>query len=282
MTLPNFLGIGASKCGTTWLHELLSQHPDVYMPTRRKEIDYFNFDENFEQGIEWYESFFPDSESAKQYKTIGEFTPRYLDNSGKCAQRIASMPSVEKLILMVRNPIDRAYSQYCHSVKAGHARNSFEDFLEDTPLIIHDGFYAKKLEHYLERYSKDRICCLVFEESVSDIEYTKQKVSSFLEVSPAKFPAASGTDKANASYIPKFQRLNYLAAKVYRNLRKKNLDWAINLGEQAGLRQLLKAGGQKVPPLAAETREKLKDTFTEDVARLEQMLDLNLDLWQIK
>ena len=128
MALPDFIGIGASKCGTTWLHELLSQHPDVYMPTKRKEIDYFNFDENFEQGIEWYESFFPDAESAKQYKTIGEFTPRYLDNSGKCAQRIASMPSVEKLIIMVRNPIDRAYSQYCHSVKAGHGRKSLKIF----------------------------------------------------------------------------------------------------------------------------------------------------------
>lgn len=282
MTLPNFIGIGASKCGTTWLHELLSQHPEIYMPTKRKEINYFNFDDHFEQGQEWYESFFPEAEFAGKYQAIGEFTPRYLDNSGKCAQRIASMPSVNKLILMIRNPVDRAYSQYCHSVKAGHGRKTFEDFLEDTPLIIHDGFYAKKLEYYLERYSKEQICCLIFEQSVGNIEDTKQKVANFLEVSVTKFPTDSGSSKANASYVPKYQWLNYLAAKVYRQLSKKNLDGVINLGDAIGLRKLLKAGGKKIPPLPTNTRRKLNSIFVEDVAKLEKMLELDLSVWQIK
>ena len=117
---------------------------------------------------------------------------------------------------------------------------------------------------------------------MKDIEYTKQKIASFLEVSPTKFPATSGMKKANASYVPKYKWLNYFASKVYRNLRKKNLDWAINLGDQVGVRQLLQAGGKKVPPLAAETRVKLKDIFTEDVIKLEQMLDLDLNVWKIK
>lgn len=282
MTLPNFIGIGASKCGTTWLHELLAEHPDVYMPTRRKEINYFNFDDNFARGQQWYESFFPDSASASQYQAIGEFTPRYLDDSGKCAERISSLPSVEKLILMVRNPIDRAYSQYCHSVKAGHGGKSFEDFLANTPLIIHDGFYARKLEYYLARYTKEQICCLIFEESVNNLEYTKGKVGKFLGVSSTRFPATSGTSRANASYVPKYQWVNYLAAKAYRTMSKGNLDWAINFGDAIGLRKLLKAGGRKIPPLPADMRNKLKDIFVEDVDKLEKMLDLDLSIWQIK
>ena len=68
MTLPTFLGIGAPRAGTTWLNTLLSSHPDVYMPTRREEVRFFDRDYDF--GLGWYESFFPPPELTVEYRLL--------------------------------------------------------------------------------------------------------------------------------------------------------------------------------------------------------------------
>jgi hypothetical protein len=65
MTLPNFLGIGVAKAGTTWLTALLATHPDVYLPTKLKDIRYFN--NYYDKGSDWYQSFFPSAGDAKKY-----------------------------------------------------------------------------------------------------------------------------------------------------------------------------------------------------------------------
>ena len=70
MTLPAFLGIGVPRAGTTWLHTLLASHPDVYTPTLRKEINFF--DRYYDRGLSWYEALFPPPENAERYQAIGE------------------------------------------------------------------------------------------------------------------------------------------------------------------------------------------------------------------
>ena len=75
MTFPTFLGIGVPRSGTTWLHEILQAHPDVYVPKYRKEIHFF--DENYGLGIDWYRKFFPSDMHANKYRVIGEITPFY-------------------------------------------------------------------------------------------------------------------------------------------------------------------------------------------------------------
>jgi len=70
---PNYLVIGAQRCGTTWLAETLGQHPDIYVP-RPKEIHFFNHSENYAKGIDWYRSRFPGYEGQR---AVGEFTPNY-------------------------------------------------------------------------------------------------------------------------------------------------------------------------------------------------------------
>ena len=70
MTLPTFLGIGVPRAGTTWLHQLLSAHPDVFLPSRRKEVRFF--DRHHEEGQGWYEGFFCPPDEADRYSAIGE------------------------------------------------------------------------------------------------------------------------------------------------------------------------------------------------------------------
>jgi hypothetical protein len=98
MALPTFLGIGVPRAGTTWLHGLLDSHPDVYVPSRRKEVSFFDL--HYGRGVEWYKRFFPaDSETAR-YQAIGEITPFYFYGRD-CPERISRM-SVSKLLLMLR------------------------------------------------------------------------------------------------------------------------------------------------------------------------------------
>lgn len=280
MVLPTFIGIGASKCGSTWLHELLQQHPHIYMPTKRKEINYFNLEENYKKGIEWYESFFPSEEEGKSYQAIGEFTPRYLYQSEKCSQRIDSLGTVDKLIVILRNPTKRTYSQYCHSLRAGQNRGSFTDFLADKPWNLDRGFYAENLKPFFDYYDRSNICCFIFEESIKDIDLTKKKIADFLDVSLEAFPKESGVKQVNPSYVPKMKWLNSWAGKINRKLTEKDLDWVVNLGKNIGVNEVLKLGAQKVPTLDLENRKKLDDLFAPDIESLEKILQINLDIWR--
>jgi hypothetical protein len=129
--LPDFLIIGVQKGGTTSLYNYLIQHPCIY-PAYTKEVHFF--DQHFDQGLTEYRSYFPTG-FKKYYKTIfkkhkfitGEATPYYIFHP-LVAQRVAKILPNVKLIILLRNPIDRAYSHYQHEVKLGFEKIlSFED-----------------------------------------------------------------------------------------------------------------------------------------------------------
>lgn len=102
MTLPTFLGIGVPRGGTTWLHTLLASHPEVYMPTRRKEIRFF--EKYYERGVSWYSTFFCPPEQAERYRAIGEISTQYYDCKA-CPQRIFTTLPQSKLIIIDRKSV---------------------------------------------------------------------------------------------------------------------------------------------------------------------------------
>jgi hypothetical protein len=278
MTLPSFIGIGAERCGTTWLHLLLRQHPKVYMPSRRKELDFFN--RNYDKGREWYESFFPDPQDAVAYKAIGEISPGYL-GFPEAAERMASVQSIRKLIAILRNPVDRAYSHYGHAIRLRGYDKSFEEFLNDHPDSLTHGFYAKNLERFLKYYSRDQLCCLIFEEAINDIASTKKDIAQFLEINPHEFPDTAVSNKTNETYIPKFKKLNRSVTQISTYLRNSNLDWLVNLAKTAGFQKVLKIGAvHGLPPMRMETRLCLQETYARDTETLENLLGINLDIWR--
>ena len=135
-TLPDFLIIGAQKCGTTFLYQLLVQHPCV-KPAFVKEVHYFDL--NFGNGNGWYRSHFPlQMRNTRPYIT-GEASPYYLFHP-HAARRASMVVPDAKLIVMLRNPVDRAYSHYQHQVKrvTGEARETlaFEEALEAEERIL--------------------------------------------------------------------------------------------------------------------------------------------------
>lgn len=127
--LPDFIIIGCQKCATTSLYDYLVQHPNI-LSAAQKEIHYF--DSNYNIGITWYKSFFPTvfSKNLKKLSKIkfvtGEASPMYIFNQIVPKRMSEVLPSV-KLIAILRNPIDRAYSHYNMQVKNGYEKLSFEE-----------------------------------------------------------------------------------------------------------------------------------------------------------
>lgn len=110
MALPDFIGIGVQRAGTTRIYELLKQHSEICMPTYRKEVHYF--DRYYHKGERWYRSLFDHCKG----KIVGEITPAYIYDE-KCAERIHKLLPDVKLIAILRNPIDRAYSQFKFTIR---------------------------------------------------------------------------------------------------------------------------------------------------------------------
>ena len=131
MRLPDFLGIGTQKGGTTYLHGLLQQHPQVYL-AHPKELHFFSL--HHHRGLEWYGHHF---EAATADQCCGEVTPYYLFHP-LAAQRIAAdLPKV-KLIVLLRDPVERALSQYFHSKRLGLEPLELEEALAAEPKRLAD------------------------------------------------------------------------------------------------------------------------------------------------
>ena len=216
--LPNFLIIGAQKSGTTWLAEQLIQHPDVFMPAT--EIHFFDKDYHYYRGVQWYEKHF--SRVGNQ-KAVGEKTPDYLWANGQGVE--GHMPDVHhhiydllpdvKLIVVLRNPVNRAISAVNHIIRSGRIspRYSADDLLIGKYQhlvaghgVLAYGRYYEQIQAYLTLFCRQQLLVLIFEEDVLENPTNGlQKVCHFLQIDH-DFPFVAQTEKKNA-YRHSRQRL---------------------------------------------------------------------------
>jgi len=274
--VPDFLGIGVPRAGTTWLHELLRSHPEAYVPSRRKELNYFNL--CYDRGPSWYRKFFPREEDLPRYRAIGEVTPYYFYGDS-CPERIARA-GVQRLVLMLRHPVDRAWSYYGQKIRNGMFEGSFEQFLEHSRWpVVEQGHYSRFLRRYLEHFRRDQILILLFEASVTDVAATQRALAGFLGIGASGFARPNPGEVVNQSYVPRARRLYGLAFRVSRYLRRYDLDWVVNTAKRLGIREAFGAAG-KLAPMRTETRRHLDGLFQPEIAELERVAGISLDLWR--
>ncbi|MGK7937243.1 MAG: sulfotransferase domain-containing protein [Xenococcaceae cyanobacterium] len=202
--MPSFLLIGAQKCGTTSLLNYLIEHPYIEAPTK-KEIGFFDL--RFGKGINWYKSFFPTllHRLDKQYFITGEASTGYICHP-HVPKRISEIIPQVKLIALLRNPVDRAYSHYHHTKSMGKENLSFDEAIEQEEervseikaRILKDGnYYHKDYHHYtylsrgiyveqlkvwLSLFSKKQILVLRSEDFFANPSATVKQVLNFLEL----------------------------------------------------------------------------------------------------
>jgi len=226
-TLPDFVLIGGQRCGTTSLYNYLVEHPNV-LPAFRKETHFFS--NHFSKGTTWYRAHFP----SRLYKSYvqrrcdqncasGEATPYYLFHPRAPQRVFETIPEV-RLIVLLRNPVDRAYSHYHHEVRAGLESLSFEAAIEremkelprETEKILRDehyhsfdhqnysylarGIYIDQLESWAKFFDRQQMLILVSEGFDQDPSATLRQVTEFLHL-PA-WESRTYTRYHRAHYAP--------------------------------------------------------------------------------
>ena len=238
--LPDFIIGGAMKCGTTSLHAILNSHPNVFIPI--EEIHFFNLDDilqhsdyNFYdksretwtyQDIKqdaskmwsWYLSKFKNCET----KLKGEDSTTYLA-SRIAASRIAIQPKPIKLIFMLRQPTQRAYSQYYHELRDGRATHSFEQTIRFNPQsILSRGLYKEQLEFWYQALPREQIKVVLFEDFLADKTNVLKDICQYLEIDFDAFDEETIRTHSNKAKIPKWIDLQATYNHWFRELGNHN------------------------------------------------------------
>lgn len=220
--LPDFLVIGGMRCGTTSLFRHLAAHPEVH-PALGKELNYFTL--HYGNGLGWYRGHFP---HRPEGHLSFEASPYYLF-SARAPRRVAqSMPDV-KLVVLLRNPVDRAYSHYLHTRRRGFEPLSFAAALQveadrlsrpgagsersqDPARLfsyVSRGKYAEQLERWLEYFSRDRLFVIRSEDLFSQPGATVTGLAEFLGITPVDAPFktyAATPREATSQLTPELRR----------------------------------------------------------------------------
>ena len=290
--LPDFVIIGAARCGTTSLYAYLREHPQVFMSSE-KETDYFSLgdlpsDEVPALAAPWraktraeYEAFFRDAGDAH---AVGEASPTYLFYP-RSAERLRHAIPDAKLICVLRDPVERAYSHFALARKMGfETETDFEAAVarEDERwrtdrsmrfTYARASFYRDGLAEFFARFPRERILVLRFEDLSSDTAGTMRRVHAFVGVDP-EFVADVAV-RHNRSMLPKSGLVREAFGRPFRVRRFLQRHLPPRLVTRLG--NLI----MRPPPgLAKDVRARLLPRFVDDVRRLETLLDLDLAAWR--
>jgi hypothetical protein len=307
LRIPDFIIAGAMKCGTTSMHRILNSHPHIFVP--QKEIHFFDVDDLIQhpdffffdgqrwhypsfrkkntEYWDWYSAFFA---AAKQEQLLGEDSTCYLA-SEIAPERISKVGKEIKIIIMLRDPTDRAYSHYWHLVRTGRATLSFEETIQIEPAsVLSRSLYEKQVRNYLRFIPRERIYFIVFEEFIRNIDATTRKVCAFLGVDGNLIDLSQADSHANAGRWPKYTELRLWRNRVLRQRAKVVYQrHLINVPDGNDgpfvLTRLADKIHSAVNPfvkdkrvdMCHDTRMMLDDYFSTQNAGLSKLLDANLD-----
>lgn len=276
---PNFLVIGAARSGTTSLFQYLDAHPDVYM-SQVKELNFFSNEKYWEKGLDWYEKNFPVKEG--QYKAVGEVSPSYTKApfTEDVVKRIHDYVPDAKLIYIVRNPVQRCISHYLHRVQRGYETRQFSEILKslENESFMAQGRYHYQLQRYLERFPREQILVLSFEEFSRNTADSVADIYRFIGVDPAF--KANHTDEvhnANSGIILK----GGFGLKVMRfyhdHVEQRNFPYRF----KRLFLWLSDLGGQDVskPKLSASESAQLENFYREDAVKLQRDFGIPVATW---
>ncbi len=269
----DFIGIGAQKCASTWIHGVLSDHPEIGVYPG-KEVDFFS--NYYNRGYQWYERQLGDVDAVR---TRGEVSTSYFSDSDTPSRVFLYNPNM-RIVLSLRDPIERAYSNHLNEVKLCHLTGQnleFENGLANNPMYLEQSHYGKQLARWLEIFPRDQIL-VIFQEEIRDDPFTQARnLYRFLGVAE-HHQSWFLEKKVNESRIIKNAGVDYFLkylGKVGRSIgigvmveavRKNDLVGRLRRNyNQIELRQV-------IPPMRADTRIYLEDMLADDMRELAHQL----------
>lgn len=295
-TLPNLLGIGAAKAGTTWFADVLSRHPDVFVPPQ-KELNCLHYDD-LDDRLEEYAEYFRGAEEAR---VRCDFSVRYLSskNAPFAAARLA--PDA-KILAILRNPIEQVQSNYWHLVRQNFNQASplkrmpdlFEALEMFPELLLEPALYAKHLTRWRSVFDPKYLFVIEYRDATARLPETLNRLWDFLmiEPPPGEIAASSGaTREGRLGVRPREGILGRMYPTLYTGLARGPYQWlkrrvgvrqAENLKRLLRLRQSAEAIFFKAgyPKLDATGQRRLFDIFSDDIAQLCEMDLIDLSAWR--
>lgn len=297
--LPNFLIVGAAKSGTSSLHNYLNQHPQVFMPSYNKEgmkVKEPRFlikdlvEHRLHNGVWTFDEYQLLFNKVTDEKAIGESTVLYLYYFEEAIKNIKyRLDKNTRIIIMLRNPVDRAFSAYNHVARSVKEQLSFEEALEIeherleldptlTPMVMYKdmGLYCNMVKAYLDNFENVHI--IMYEDFKNDTAKEVKKTLEFLGLdSKVSIDTLSNHNVGGKSWKTPFFKHFFVKDNLVKKLFRKAFSFSVRKKARIFLESILK---QTSNPINQETRDNLVVFFKEDVSKLEQLLRINLKHWK--
>ena len=290
----HFIGVGAVKCGSSWMASLLNQHPEVSM-SDRKEISFFNaynfngtINTSYGYGKTYYSKFWPNTRKVK-----GEVSPQYLFDLESSRRIKETFPNVHILIIL-RNPKEVVYSHYLYDKFFNRSIDSSFDFIEALeyyPYLLKSACFTEQIERYFKVFDKDKIHIYFLDEALKDKHEFSKQLYTDINLKDVNFRpnyALVNQSKQINSFIInvliKFPSLvkqiieRSILNKILEKLKRSKLFIGIvrfrNNILDKNVKQL------KKPKMTLEEKYYLEAYFKNEIQNLENLLDLDLSRWK--
>ena len=307
----DFIGVGAAKCGSSWIAKCLAEHPQIFIPENdeypneeknplRKELLWFkdnillfkcrDFEKLFslpsrydKEGILPYLKFFM---PAKENQVKGEISTVYMYDSSVASKIKKEFPNI-KILVYLRNPIERTYSHYYFNKYTTRvdSSKSFEQAIKNYPAVyINTSLYYKCLKLYFDLFPRENILVLIYEDIKKDSLKFIQNIYRFLGIDDSFVPPSLNR-KINPTIRHKYRYLTKTIHPLLIALHKIKASFLIDNFKKIPLgKKIVKLIKDKEtikkPLMDPETRKYLQQVFTDDIKNLEKLIDRDLSFWK--
>lgn len=301
MSAPDFIIIGGAKCGTTSILSYCAQHPEIYVsllkearflaydgePPRYRGYGKFgdrkmrDYDDTLPGSWQQYQALF---EGARPGQKTGEASPAYLYLK-EAPGKIRSYLPAARLLVILRNPVERAFSSYLHLRRDNSEDLSFEESLAAEPGRLEEnagllwryldlGFYGEQLQRYQQTFPEAQLLVLLYEDLLGDQEEVMRRIFQFIGVDPGFKPDTGA--RLNVSQIPRNRFLyNLLIATplVHR------LGRLMPSGAKKAIKGRIQSALLRKPVLEEPLRRQLAESYRSDIQLLQKLIDRDLSHW---
>lgn len=285
MIRPNLFIVGAAKCGTTSLHQYLSNHSNIFMSTP-KELNFFSYEEIVNQNL-YYKTYLIDNErdylklfsKSQGEKYLGESSVSYISYPNS-AKKIKNYSPKAKIIILLRNPSQRAFSHYLMDKRLGYINLDFDTVILNQGTnqkeklfyqqYIELGFYYTQVKRFFKLFGKKNVKIILMDDFINDTDKSLQDIFDFLIIKKEKI---NFSRKHNKFMTPNFFLIRFLF--VLHPLRR-----VLSLLPRS-LKDMIYSSffSNKKPLLNNLTKEKLNNIYKSDIINLEKLIDRDLSKW---
>ena len=294
--MVNFILIGAVKAGTSSIYHYLKQHPDIFM-SPMKETKFFQWDGEdhrfsteldqkiYQDSVKTFSDYLDQFSGVISEHAVGEATPSYLYNRNVPCRIHSRFPDA-KLIVVLRHPVDRAFSHFLHTKRLGYEPLDFQEALAEEQGRIaanwgpswhyaSQGYYYEQVKRFVDLFGRDRMSFYLFDELKLEPASVVRGMYSFLRVDQEYKPNTS--KKHNTGGLPKSQFLHQLMNEP--NAPKAILKTILPSGLRRSVNRMIGSQNVQKPVIDSQIRYSLSAKYEENIHQLEELIDIDLGDW---